>query len=193
MQTLRYSFFIVLISLFLHGCSSGEGFHLRGHGNIPSVKESFYIEGINIQSPFGISLRDALNQSGSTIVQDRSQASVILTISNLLEDKVAAGYSRARKVREYDIFLKFHYSFRSAGEVENYTPRSSDINLSRTQLYDSDFALGKAEEEKTIRKELRQNAARLILLKLRYSHKVTKTPKTKPTTENNDKQETKTK
>jgi len=170
MPKFKYYLLILFTTLFLQACS-GEGFHLRGHGKLPSIQESFYIEGINIQSPVGIALRDAFRQSGSKIVQDISQATVLLKITSLIEDKVAAGYSKARKVREYDVFLKFNFSFRSVGEVEHYTPSSKSINLTRTLLYDSDFALGKAEEEETIRQELRQNAARIILTKLRYSHK----------------------
>lgn len=170
MSAPKYFLFSLLIGMLLSACS-GEGFHLRGKGKLPSVQESFYLEGINVQSPMGLALQDAFKQSGSKIVQDINQATVLLSISSLIEDKVAAGYSKARKVREYDVFLRFNYSFRSIGETEYYTPASSNVNVTRTQLYDSDFALGKAEEEETIRKELRQNAARLILVKLRYSRK----------------------
>lgn len=176
MLKLKYYLLTFFIATFLQGCS-GEGFHLRGNGKLPSIQESFYLEGINLQSPIGIALRDAFKLSGSQIVQDRSQATVLLQISSLVEDKVAAGYSRARKVREYDIFLRLNYSFRSIGKVEYYTPASSSVNLTRTQLYDSDFVLGKTEEEETIRQELRQNAARLILTKLRYSRKNIQTKK----------------
>ena len=169
-QTFKTSLTLLLVSIFLQACS-GESFHLRGQGNVPALQEAFYIEGINLQSPLGIALRNTLKQSGSRIVQDRSQASLLLQISNMREGKTAAGYSRARKVREYDIFLRLNYAFRSINGKDSYTSGNSSVNTSRTQLYDSDFALGKAEEEETIRQELRQNAARLILVKLRYSQK----------------------
>ena len=160
----------LFISIFLQACS-GEGFHLRGHGNVPTLQESFYIEGINIQSPLGLALRNALKQAGSRVTQSRSKASVLLQISNLNEGKTAAGYSRARKVREYDIFLRLDYTFRNINGKDNYIAGGNHINVTRTQLYNSDFALGKAEEEETIKQELRQDAARLILVKLRYSQK----------------------
>ena len=170
MKTLRHLLFILITTWLLQSCS-GEGFHLRGHGNLPAIQEAFYIEGINLQTPFGSVLRNALNQSGSKVVQDPDQASVLLTISNLVEDKTAAGYSRARKVREYDIFIRMNYSFRNANGHDSLKAGGNSINLTRTQLYDSEFALGKAEEEKTIQRELEQKAAQLILLKLQYSHK----------------------
>ena len=170
MKTLRHLLFILITTWLLQSCS-GEGFHLRGHGNLPAIQEAFYIEGINLQTPFGSILRNALNQSGSKVVQDPGQASILLTISNLVEDKTAAGYSRARKVREYDIFIRMNYSFRSTNSYNNFKAGNGYINLTRTQLYDSDFALGKAEEEAAIHRELEQKAAQLILLKLQYSHK----------------------
>lgn len=169
-HTLKTSLLILLASIFLQACS-GESFHLRGQGNVPTLQESFYIEGVNLTSPLGIALRNTLKQSGSRVVHERNQASLLLQISSVSEGKIAAGYSRARKVREYDVFLRLNYAFRSINGKTNYTSGSNNINTSRTQLYDSDFALGKAEEEEAIRQELRQNAARLILVKLRYSQK----------------------
>ena len=43
------------------------------------------------------------------------------------------------------------------------------INIDRSYLYDPDFALGKAEEEKRVKQALYEEATRLILLRLKYS------------------------
>jgi len=73
--------------------------------------------------------------------------------------------------REYLVFLKIEYSI-----VPKQSPlRNSQlaskrrIHIDRSYLYDSDFALGKSEEEKRVKKTLYEEAARLILLRLKYS------------------------
>ena len=73
--------------------------------------------------------------------------------------------------REYDIFLKLHYTFTRLNSPNKIITKGK-IHVMRTQLYDSDFALAKAEEEESIRQELRGNAAHLMLTKLHYSNKI---------------------
>jgi outer membrane lipopolysaccharide assembly protein LptE/RlpB len=171
MKKLYSIFYIFLLSSFVYSCS-GEPFHLRGHDtkNAENIKEIIYIEGINRSSPLGIILRDRIKSSGASLSYNKSQASIQLTINNINEGKIAAGYSRARKVREYDIFLRLDYVFTRL-KRDKRVITNGKVNVIRTQLYDSDFALAKAEEEETIRQELRGNAAHLILTKLRYSNK----------------------
>jgi outer membrane lipopolysaccharide assembly protein LptE/RlpB len=160
-------FYLVLLSSVLVACS-GESFHLRGHGSIPSVNETLYLNGVSRLNPFSIALRDAIKGAGSLVTQNKSQASIQLNVDNINEGKIATGYSRARKVREYDIFLKLNYSFTHLNKGNTVLSKGT-VNLSQTQLYDSDFALGKAEEEELIKQELRRRAAHLILTKLRYT------------------------
>lgn len=165
--------YIFLLSSVLYSCS-GEPFHLRGQNDndLSHLKEVVYITGINRTSPLGLVLRDALKSLGASITYNKKQASVQLNIQQLNEGKTAAGYSRARKVREYDIFLKLDYAFTrlNHGGSETIITKGK-VNVMRTQLYDSDFALAKAEEEETIRQELRANAAHLMFTKLHYSNK----------------------
>jgi len=161
-------FLISLLSSLVYSCS-GENFHLRGHGNnrALNISETFYIKGVNRSSRFASALYAAIKRSGSAVSNNKSQASIQLDISNINEGKVAAGYSRARKVREYDIFLKLDYRFKRLHHEVGLVTQGK-INVMRTQLYDSDFALGKAEEEETIRQELRNSAAETMLTKLYY-------------------------
>jgi len=172
MKKLYTFFYILLSSSVLYSCS-GEPFHFRGQdkNDLSNMKEVIYIEGINRTSPLGMALRDSMKSSGASIVYDKSEASIQLDIHQLNEGKTAAGYSRARKVREYDIFLKLHYVFTHLNPSRDKPIAEGHVNIMRTQLYDSDFALAKAEEEETIRQELRANAAHLMFTKLQYSNK----------------------
>ena len=62
----------------------------------------------------------------------------------------------------------------SSGSVIKSTYRelipSSKINLDKIQIYDSAFVLGKIEEERLIKDELRKNAARQVMLRLQYGN-----------------------
>ena len=171
MRKLYTIFYTLCLSSFVYACS-GEPFHLSGQGkhDFTHTKESIYIEGIHRSSPLGLVLRDVIKSSGASLVYDKKQASIQLDISHLNQGKTAAGYSRARKVREYDIFLKLDYVFTRLNPPHKVITKSH-INVMRTQLYDSDFALAKAEEEESIKQELRGNAAHLMLTKLYYSNR----------------------
>jgi outer membrane lipopolysaccharide assembly protein LptE/RlpB len=168
MKKIKVTFYLLITAIFLQACS-GEGFHLRGNDKLPKVEEIFYVEGVPPQSELGQAIGKAIKTAGSQIALDRSQATVLLQITNLQEGKNIAAYSDARTISEYDIFLRFRYKFRSIGETVYYRETEKDVNVSQIQQYDNNFTLGKAAEEETMRKELRRKAARMILTKLRYA------------------------
>lgn len=160
---------LLLLALSLQACG---GFHLRGSvtpdGKRVSGKLNSTVQLINVDlnSPFGRNLSTAIRNSGGKLVS--SDADYSIRLSNFNEGKYAAGYSRARQVREYSIFLKSDYQIRQkGGEVLV----SDTVDVNRTQLYDSEFALGKAEEEQQIRSQLRLEAADMIRARLVFLHK----------------------
>lgn len=157
----------LVVMLVLASCSSDGGFHLRGSQELPEVYKRIYLQGHGSQEDFALSLRRALEQAGSELVDDTSQASAILNISDYEENKRVAGYGANREVREYLIFLRFSYSTRLPDGKELLPQRK--VNLDKIQIYDSAFVLGKIEEERLIKEDLRRDAARQIVLRLRYA------------------------
>ncbi|MCK5918926.1 MAG: hypothetical protein KAG34_10885, partial [Cocleimonas sp.] len=61
------------------------------------------------------------------------------------------------------VYLHFDYQIKVNDKLKKHA-----IRLDKTLIYDANFVLGKAEEEKRIQQSLREEAARLILLHLRY-------------------------
>ncbi len=158
-----------LLATGLTACSSGNGgFHLRGSVALPATYKKIYLQGQDPDEPFGKALKKALEEVGSELVMNPDEATAIMQINQYREGKRVAGYGQNREVRQYLIFLKFGYEMKSAQDQRALLP-ASHISLDRTQIYDSAFVLGKIEEERLIREDLRQSAVRHILLRLRYA------------------------
>lgn len=160
------SFFAVLLLLqgvALSGCS-GNGFHLRENIDLPKVYQNIRLEGLSSENDFTKAFQTVLEEAGG---ESNNNAKTSVNISNFKEGKRVVAYTSQRKARIYLVFLKLEYVIQTAGASQSEKQR---INLDRTFIYDSNFALGKAEEEKKIRKDLQTEAARLIILRLQYTN-----------------------
>lgn len=171
----------LVTALTVSGCS-GESFHLRSSVALQDGYQRLYLQGEPYDGLFGKALRRALEEVGSELVESSDNATAIIKVNNYKEGKRVAGYGKDREVREYLIFLNFDYLVRSINaqsiKVQSINAQSvnsnrtllkkSMINLDKLQIYDSAFVLGKIEEERLIKEDLRKNAARQILLRLQY-------------------------
>ncbi len=151
----------MLSGLYLSACSNG--FHLRNNVELPRVYQNIQLENVSPESKFYKAFRQALEEAGGKLQQ---KATTKIIINKLREGKRVVAYTKERKARIYLVFLKFEYRIQRGRQVT----QAQRINLDRTFIYDANFALGKAEEEKQIRKGLYAEAARLILLRLQYSN-----------------------
>ena len=161
---------MLLLLLLIQGCSS-NGFHLRKNVELPSNFSKLKLEGISTYTEFNTIFADAFSEAGGTIVSDEKNADSTLVFSKFEEGRRVIAYTSTRRAREYLVYLKVEYGIR-----QNNKKRLADeelpkwrINIDRSYLYDPDFALGKAEEEKKVKLALYEEATRLILLRLKYS------------------------
>jgi outer membrane lipopolysaccharide assembly protein LptE/RlpB len=153
--------FFSIITLLLQACSSA-GFHLRKSTPLADMYKTIALQGIAKDSDLYITLAEAMVNAGGSIVPLALANSTII-ISNLKEDKQIIAYTSKRVAREYRVYLRFNYQIKANKKIKKYL-----IRLDKTLIYDSNFVLGKAEEEKRIQQSLREEAARLILLRLRH-------------------------
>ena len=168
---------IFLATYFLQACS-GTGFHLRETIKLPKSYQTIRLENIAYGNGFVDAFEQALEESGGTLIRTAnssvsSSASTATTIyiNNFREGKRIIAYTNDRKAREYLLSLKFNYTI-GVDNANNTNPNNVNrINLDRVFIYDADFALGKAEEQNKIKKDLYHEAARLVLLKLKYANK----------------------
>lgn len=169
-----FAVFFLLQSIFLSACSSS--FHLRKEVTLAKNYQQIQLENISLESDFAKIFENTLEEAGGQLVNLQinskktayNTASTKVIINNLRVGKRVVAYTRERKARIYLVFLKLEYTIQSKNRQKQ--PKQN-LSLDKTFIYDVNFALGKAEEEKQIRNGLYAEAARLILLYLQYSNK----------------------
>jgi len=160
---MRFSRFVnTLVVLGLCLMLSACGFHLREPHTLPSTLQRIDLEGVEIKQGFGFVLRDAFTDARSELTQG-TQAPAQLRIKALEEGKRVAAYAADLSVRQYLLFIVFDYQIIVNGQVK----ATQRVKLDKTMNYDANYVLGKQEEERKIRKALREDASRLILLRLK--------------------------
>lgn len=163
-----FSIITIAVLLMLTACSSGSnGFHLRNKITLADKYKRVAVKGVERDSEQFQELKFALQEAGSEVIHqpETSFAGSVIEIRNLRENRRIIAYDSGRKVREYLLYLKFDYLLNKSNA--NSDSKLHHISIDRAFLYDSNFVLGKSEEEKLIRKGLRKEAARLILLKIK--------------------------
>ncbi len=174
MSKVFFSLKALLLLLLIQGCS-GNGFHLRKNVNLAPEYGQVQLQGLAAETEFSVIFADALSEAGGNIVSDERLAKSTIEFTKFEEGRRVIAYTSDRLAREYLVFLKIEYSIRrsvlqknkkNVKATESFKKR---INIDRSYLYDPDFALGKAEEEKRVKQALYDEATRLILLRLKYS------------------------
>lgn len=147
-----------LLCLSLSAC----GFKLRETTELPTAYQEVSLKGLSVEKDFGRVLKDAFTDARSNLLVNGS-SDTQLVISGLEESKRTASYDADLDVRQYLLYLLFDYKI----VVNGKTVATQRVKLDKTMNYDADFILGKQEEELQIRQALREDAARLILLRLK--------------------------
>lgn len=166
--TMSIKTFLVFIFtvVSLQACT---GFHLREDASLSPTFQQIELVGVLENNDFKNELQMAIEEAGGTL---KNGASTQLKLSNIREGKQIVAYDSDRKARVYLLSLKLNYDIlvdaKQSVEKNVSSIKSQRLNLDKTFVYDADFALGKAEEEKQIRQKLYAEASRLILLRLKY-------------------------
>ena len=151
------------LSICLVGCG-GEPFHLRQTKPLPVIAEQgVYVQGIDARSDFGRALMAGLEDAGANIKPRMDEAGLLLDIKGVRENKSGSGYSSTRQVREFNHWLDVDFAVKSKTLPQ---PVERSVHAERSQVYDGKYVLGTAEEEALIKEELRNEAVRLMLLRL---------------------------
>ncbi len=150
----------LLAALFLQGC----GFQLRGSTN--SIAQSF--GSVHVVNKSGDEelrqiVEQALEDTGTLVTATSAN---ILEILDADEDKRTASYSSRGKSAEYELLKQIRFQFRRNDEI--LIPETT-FHARRSYLYRETAAVGKAEEENILKREMDQDLAQRILLAIRRS------------------------
>jgi len=170
MSKIFFSLKFMLLLMFIQGCS-GNGFHLRKNVDLAPKYSKVQLQGITEDSEFKPFFAVALSEACGNIVSDEKLAKSTIVFTKFEEGRRVIAYTSDRRAREYLVYLKIEYSIRQSKKkgLKDVAQTKRRINIDRSYLYDPDFALGKAEEEKRVKQALYEEATRLILLRLKYS------------------------
>jgi outer membrane lipopolysaccharide assembly protein LptE/RlpB len=118
--------------------------------------------------PFEAVVRELTHQlrgaPNLTVVDRIEDAEVVIDISKVERDDEVLTISRAGHVQEYEYFLDVYYRICAKGG-KNCQPETT-LRLVRQMTYDEGRILAKRNEERFLRRDMEQQAVRLILLRM---------------------------
>jgi LPS-assembly lipoprotein len=155
-------FIVTLLTLLLQAC----GFQLRGAINLSEKIAPVYIEK-NQAFDLAREIRALLIGNGIKMVDDAGQSNSQLVL--LSESKQQRVLSVDGKGRAKEYLLTYSVNFeikRTLPADEKVASKRDTVSVSRTLLFDPDTVLAVTNEAEVIYKNMRQDVARLILLKL---------------------------
>jgi LPS-assembly lipoprotein len=159
----RRTFAVTASSLFLAAC----GFQLRQAPTFAFKK--IYINA-SAASPIAQSLKKAIASSGNvTVVDNPTQADVILDVLGETRQKVVVGLSAVGQVTEFEIRMRFRFKLRTP-QGRELIP-DSEIAQNRDISFTESAALAKEAEEQLIYRDMQadvvlQTMRRLAAAKL---------------------------
>ena len=150
---------IACLALALSAC----GFHLQGHTPLPDVVRTPYVQTTDRQSEFAISLQRAMISSGAHPVEQKSKASVVVTI--IRDDVVrrTLSVSAQNQPDEYELTYTVRFSV-TAGDKELLPP--TDISNVRSFAFAEQLLLAKNHEEMILRQDMAHDLADMVMRRL---------------------------
>ena len=146
-------------AMLLYGC----GFHLQGHTPLPAVVKAPYVEAPDRQSDFVQNLRHALLLNGAKLMQDKTQASAVVSI---LKDGVARrvlSVSALNQPNEYEVTYTVAFSV-TAGDKELLP--AQEVTATRTYSFDERLLLAKGHEEDVLTEDMARDLADMVMRRL---------------------------
>lgn len=160
----------ISILTFLVTLLSACGFHLRGQVDLPVGLRILNLDAQAAETMTQNLLRQSMLSNGVTLSQDAPYTLKIISESG--NRRVLSVTSNA-KASEYELTQNLSFKLLDA----NGEAVSEELNITsyRTLQYDADAEIGKAQEEANLRREMKQNNAYNVLIRL----KAIKLPKNK--------------
>ncbi len=143
---------------------SACGFRLRGEVELPLALQDTYIESKAPFTGMARALRMQLERSGANVLETKEHASAILTVVNERSENRVLSVGSRGKATEYELFDEVTFSL-SDGSGKVLMPPQT-VRVTRDLVFDPNELLGKLSEAENIHKQMRENLARQVLLRI---------------------------
>ena len=144
---------------------SGCGFHLRGSIDLPAELTEVALEGARPNGELGIALRNGFARVGGQVVDSAVSANSVLVITQDSFSRRVLSVDNIGQANEYELAYTLGFRLDDPGGTNRVAQQS--INLRRQYRYDPNLTLAKADQEARLVREMRQDAARQLLRRLK--------------------------
>lgn len=151
---------VVSLLTLLQGC----GFQLRGAAELPPSISPLYLQGVGEHDPLRRDLRQIFEGANIQLATDRSKASSILHITKQEQDRRVLSVDSRGKVVEYEIHQALEFELLDADGASLMERQS--VGSQRTYENPETGILGKNQEEKLLRRDLRLDLVRRIAYRI---------------------------
>lgn len=140
---------------------SACGFELRRDAALPFQRIA--LSGFAPRSPLAEALRTVLSRN-ITVVPSPDKAQVVLQAIAEARTKKVAAVTASGEVR--DVTLRLQFIYRAHTPAERELIARSEINLYRDMTFVESQALGKAQEEAALYREMQSDVVQQVMLRL---------------------------
>lgn len=144
---------------------TGCGFHLRGAVELPPALTEVAIQGTNPYGELGVVLRNGFSRVGGQVVESVQQAQSVVVITRDSTQRRVLSVDNLGQATQYE--LEYTLGFRLDDPQGATRVGAQTLNLRRQYNYDPNLALAKADEEARLVREMRQEAVRQMLSRLK--------------------------
>ncbi|MGI9293401.1 MAG: LPS assembly lipoprotein LptE [Pseudomonadales bacterium] len=146
-----------LISVLLGAC----GFHLRGAVDVPESLRTVFVTGDNPHSPIVMDVQRSMRASGVELTSSAQAAPYTVYISKEHEEKRSISVDRQAAAAEFQ--LRHYVSFELRDPKGHALVGPDQLIGERVFLNDITNVVGKRDEERLIREEMRRQLAAQIM------------------------------
>lgn len=151
---------VLSLTVALSAC----GFRLRGNVELPPVLQDTYIASRNPYTGMARALRTQLDRAGANVVEQKELASAVLTVVRERSENRVLSVGSSGKATEYELFDEVVFALsdpKGKPLVERQT-----LRITRDLVFDQNELLGKLSEAESIHRQMRENLARQVLMRI---------------------------
>jgi len=160
---MRYLSNLLLSAVFLSLVACG--FHLRGTVNLADSLKTMYVQGIDLKTDLGRTLKRSLLSNNVTVLEQYQKGAAVLTIlEKKVDRRVLSVSGSSAKVSEYELIGMIKYKI--SDDTGRVLVAEDKVEAVRDYRFDENQVLAKAEEENALREELQQQLVQNLLRRL---------------------------
>ena len=160
-HALVYLVIIYSVAALLSGC----GFRLRGSIDLPPELTEVALEGTRPNGELGIALRNGFARVGGQVVDSAASANSVLVITQDSSSRRVLSVDSTGQANEYELAYTLGFRLDDPDGTNRVVQQS--INLRRQYRFDPNLTLAKADQEARLVREMRQDAVRQMLRRLK--------------------------